>query len=932
MILGTRTRKILRDVWSRKVRTLLVATSIFIGVLGVVTLMTVGDLMIGRLHEDYDVDAMPMLYVVTNVPDGAVLDNDAYFAQLSQIEGLTDLEARSGYQVYWRENSDDAFIESIVRSSSEAFGEIDLLPMEVFKGRYPQEGQQEFAIERRMADRYGLEVGDQVEFRVLSHPNDSANHIYTETWTVTGIIFHPYSEGEPYIYTYHSDAEYLGGFQGHEVFIARFETFEQAETQQETFVQTLSDISPYIVTYSAVQDPAENGLFVELKQWTDTLGFLGILAMIVSTFIVFNVVSAIMVEQRKQIGMMKSIGASWWDNFRIYAGIALTYGILGMVPGVLLGMYTGYLLTVEIAPLAGILIEEFDIAWTAVGVGVGMGIIVPLLAAILPVLLGSLVSIRVALTDLGIGGNYKRGILGRLLDVLPLSANMRQAFGNILQRKFRLAVTGFTLTLAIGSFMGVFALFYQMDKVIDDAYATFNYEIEVQPNQAQDFATIKTMIATVDGVEHIYPGLDSGIRLTDVDPHGDVEPDLDKGVYITGFDTTTDSIALDLLEGTAWENDPYRHGIVVTKSEAERLGVDLGDMVFLTAENGQTQSFEIIGIDNFPFQATYMRWEQLAELVGYRVGAPIPNDYALAVNIPEFEADDVIAYGLDQQLAAILPMQSGAYFSSENDGVIISTHLAEDGGYQVGDKLVLNVNDHTGTYPVVGIVETATVSSLLPVAPVSFSSEERFYLIGLDWQELANLEGRDIAGEAVPQEFLIQLSNDDPSLAEVDQTIGEIREVLLANGISADYYNAVADAEEDANTIMTIGLIFSIAALVMAAVGAIGLLVALSMSVFERQREIGVMRSVGARSRTIVFQFLLEGLLVGGLAWLIGIPLSYGIANLLLGLIPIDFDFTYPLVSLGLGLFGTIFITTLASIGPSVLAARKTVSSILRYQ
>lgn len=930
-MLGTRTRKILRDIWSRKVRTLLVATSIFIGVLGVVTLMTVGDLMISRLNEDYDVEAMPMLWVVTNVPDGAVLDNEAYFAELSQIEGLTDLEARSGYQVYWRENSDDVFIESVVRSSSENFGEIDLLPMEVFDGRYPQEGQQEFAIERRMADRYGLEVGDQVEFRVLSQASD-ASAIYTETWTVTGIIFHPYSEGEPYIYTYHSDAEYLGGFQGHEVFVVRFATFEQAEAQRETFVQTLSDISPYIVTYSAVENPSENALFVELQQWTDTLSFLGILAMIVSTFIVFNVVSAIMVEQRKQIGMMKSLGASWWDNFRIYAGVALTYGILGMVPGVLLGMYTGYLLTVEIAPLAGILIEEFDVAWTAVSVGVGMGIVVPLLSAILPIFLGSLVPIRVALTDLGIGGNYKRGIWGRLLDILPLSATMRQAFGNILQRKFRLAVTGFTLTLAIGSFMGVFALFYQMDKVIDDAYATFNYEIEVQPNQAQDFATVKSLIQTVDGIEHVYPGLDSGIRLTDVDPHSAIEPALDKGVYITGFDTTTDSIALDLLEGSAWENDPYRQGVVVTQSEAERLGVELGDVVYLTAENGQTQPFEIIGIDNFPFEATYMRWEQLAELVGYRRGAPIPNDYVLAVNIPEFEADDVIAYGLDQQLADVLPMQSGNYFSSDKASVIISNHLAEDGGYQVGDEIALSVAENSTSYPIVGIVEIDAVSSLLPLTPVNYQVTERFYVIGLDWQELATLEGRDLAGEAVPQEYVIQLTNDDASLADVDQTIGEIREVLLANGISADYYNAVADAEEDANTIMTIGLIFSIAAIVMAAVGAIGLLVALSMSVFERQREIGVMRSVGARSRTIVFQFLLEGLLVGGLAWLIGIPLSYGIANLLLGLIPIDFDFTYPLISLALGLFGTVLITTLASLGPSVLAARKTVSSILRYQ
>lgn len=934
MNLGTRTRKILRDVSSRKVRTILVAASIFIGVIGVVTLMSVGELMTSQLEEDYDVDTLPMLWVVTNVPSGAELDNDAYFNELNQIEGITQLEARSGYEVYWRENNDDSFIESVVRSSSENFGDINLMPMEVYDGNYPQVGQNQIAIERRMADRYDLAVGDTLEFRVLSQVSDKTSDIYTETWTVSGIVFDAYSEGEPYIYAYQSDAEYIGGFQGYEVFIARFETFAQTQDHREQFVQTLTNNSPYIVTYSFVQDPDNNGFFTELGQFTDTLSALGILAMIVSTFIVFNVVSAIMVEQRQQIGIMKSLGASWWDNFRIYAGVALTYGVLGMIPGVLLGTYTGYLLTVEIAPLAGILIEDFTVAWTAVGVGVGMGIIVPLIAAMLPIFLGTLVSIRAALTDIGIGGNYKRGILGRGVDILPVSANMRQAMGNILQRKFRLAVTGFTLTLAVGSFMGVFALFYQLNEVIGDAYATFNYEIEVQPNQTQDFATVKTILASVDGVEHIYPGIDSGLRITDVDPQGTVETKLDTVLYVTGFDTTTNSIALDLKEGSAWEDDPNQRGLVLTNSQAELLDLGLGDTVYLTAENGNTEAFDIIGIDNFPFEGSFMQWEQLAQLVGFTAGAPIPNEYTLAVDIPEFTTGDVIAYGLNQDMEDVLTLESGEYFSADATSVIISAHLAEDGNYQVGDDLVVSVADDTRTYPIAGIVtmDTATSSLTSDFSPVTFQSTERRYIVGLDWQELASLEGRSLDGSAISQEFVIQVTNQDASIADIDHTIGEIRETLLAQGISADYYNAVADAEEETNTIMTISLVFSIAALVMAAVGAIGLLVALSMSVFERQREIGVMRSVGANSRTIVSQFLIEGLLVGSFAWLVGVPLSYGVSQLLLTVLPIDFDFSYPLISLAIGLVGMLVITTFASIGPSILAARKTVSSILRYQ
>jgi putative ABC transport system permease protein len=155
----------------------------------------------------------------------------------------------------------------------------------------------------------------------------------------------------------------------------------------------------------------------------------------------------------------------------------------------------------------------------------------------------------------------------------------------------------------------------------------------------------------------------------------------------------------------------------------------------------------------------------------------------------------------------------------------------------------------------------------------------------------------------------------------------------LQNGIFAGFYNQVADEEENSRLILTVGLVFNIASAVMALVGAIGLLTALSISVFERQREIGVMRSIGAGSRTIAGQFLTEGLLVGLAAWVIGVPVSYGLSQVLLTALPLDdFGFRYPPISLAIGLVGMLVIATLASLWPSLAAARKTVSDILRYQ
>ena len=63
--------------------------------------------------------------------------------------------------------------------------------------------------------------------------------------------------------------------------------------------------------------------------------------------------------------------------------------------------------------------------------------------------------------------------------------------------------------------------------------------------------------------------------------------------------------------------------------------------------------------------------------------------------------------------------------------------------------------------------------------------------------------------------------------------------------------------------------------IIVAIVGAIALMGALSIGVIERTKEIGVLRAVGARSPTIMGIFVLEGIIQGLLSWLIAVPISW---------------------------------------------------------
>lgn len=93
------------------------------------------------------------------------------------------------------------------------------------------------------------------------------------------------------------------------------------------------------------------------------------------------------------------------------------------------------------------------------------------------------------------------------------------------------------------------------------------------------------------------------------------------------------------------------------------------------------------------------------------------------------------------------------------------------------------------------------------------------------------------------------------------------------------------------------------------------------------------MRSVGATSTIIAVQFLIEGLVIGIVAWAAGVPLGYLISRGLAQALPFEnFGLGFPLQTVALGLVGMLIVTTIASLWPSLAAARRTVSDILRYQ
>jgi putative ABC transport system permease protein len=125
-------------------------------------------------------------------------------------------------------------------------------------------------------------------------------------------------------------------------------------------------------------------------------------------------------------------------------------------------------------------------------------------------------------------------------------------------------------------------------------------------------------------------------------------------------------------------------------------------------------------------------------------------------------------------------------------------------------------------------------------------------------------------------------------------------------------------------------------AVLMAVVGGIGLMGALSISVVERTKEIGVLRAIGARSRTILGMFVMEGTLQGLFSWALAVPLSSIISRpfadaLGQAMLRTTLDFQYDYTAVIIWLVVISIISSLASILPAHSATQISVRASLAY-
>ena len=130
---------------------------------------------------------------------------------------------------------------------------------------------------------------------------------------------------------------------------------------------------------------------------------------------------------------------------------------------------------------------------------------------------------------------------------------------------------------------------------------------------------------------------------------------------------------------------------------------------------------------------------------------------------------------------------------------------------------------------------------------------------------------RRLLGGDKPTEFLVKARSSEAMTEAISRLSGFLKGLVDQNTGGYNVYSESQWQEQSNEYLSMIGLVLGGIAAISLAVGGIGIMNIMLVSVTERTREIGIRRAIGAQRSSIVAQFLIEAAMLCGIGGIVGI-------------------------------------------------------------
>ncbi len=588
--INPRWRKVMRDLWLNKSRTLVVVLSVAVGVFAVGTIAS-SQIILSR--------DLSNTYLATNPANATIITFDAFgddvVDAVKNMHEIDQAEARRRVSLRVKVGKDWRILWA---SAIPDFDDIKIDQFSPESGAWPPPDK-ELLIERSGLGLINAQEGDILtvktpdgkirQMRIAGLAHDLNAQMYTFDGVTVGYMTtdtldwldqeRNYNEIRFTVAENADDIEYI-----------------RAVTEK---VRDKIEDSGRNIWFAFVPQPGKH-IFLDpmIQAISAMMGALAVLALLLSSFLVVNTVSALIAQQTRQIGMMKAVGARGYQVVSLYLVTVIAYGVLALLIAVPLGAGGAYLFSKLIAGFLNFDVTSLRLPTEVLLLQIGVGLVVPIVAGLYPVLMGTRITVREAISEYGLGsGRFGNSIIDRLLLKIQKARLLRRRISrpllislrNTFRRKGRLALTLITLILGGAIFVTVFNLRVSLLDTMASWLDYFRYDVAVQFEHGYRTERIIRETKSVPGIKEAETwGFSNARRIRPDDTSSD-------NLILFAPPADTKLINPTVIEGRWLRPDDTNAVVLNSIVLRDEPDIKLGDEITLKIK-GRDRPWRVVGI------------------------------------------------------------------------------------------------------------------------------------------------------------------------------------------------------------------------------------------------------------------------------------------------------------------------------------------------
>ena len=601
-MLTPRWHKVIRDLCSQKTKTVLIVLAIAIGLFAFGSVFVTQEVLLREMDTQYRSTDTANIVFYTSYYDSNLL------RWVRQQPEVADAQGRASYTVKLLAG------EKTYNLSLYAYpdnGNISVNRITPEDGRWPP-ARKEISFERASLPLSLAEIGDKV---LVELPNGKQYELIV-AGTVHDLNAFPGTMiPMPTAYVSFPTLEWMG-FPGdcNQIHIVSADrTLNRLENTRIAADFRLRLADKGVPVYSTqIRDSGDHWAKDVVQSFSLILGGLGIFSLVLSGFLVVNTITALVTQQKRQIGIMKAVGGTGGQIISLYLALVGFYGLLALVIALPVSLGLSYFFLGIITDFLNIDIARFYMPPRVLFLEAGAAIVVPAVAAALPILGGVRITVREALSSYGIAARTRTGLFDRILfRVRIFSRPVLLSLRNTFRRRGRLALTLGTLTLAGTLFIGVMNIRASLESEFDNLWNHYyNWQVALNLESSYPRRWIESRIMSIPGV--VRAESQNGGYAQRIMEDGSQGTSFN----ITGVSPESESVRPELSSGR-WLEAGDQNVLVLTSALAKDLpDIKTGDTVTLKLF-GVEREWEIIGIAPQTFdRVAYSSFDNLARLRG----------------------------------------------------------------------------------------------------------------------------------------------------------------------------------------------------------------------------------------------------------------------------------------------------------------------------